>query len=267
MRIPSTIALFIALMLVMGCVLQTPGAETTSSPGQDSATTAAGATPGQDSATTAAGATPGQDSATTAAGATAGSQSDSTSEPPATPTIVSARQASRTQYSSPPSMALDSASNYVADFRTSLGNFRVELLATQTPVTVNNFVFLARQGFYNGTIFHRVIENFMIQGGDPTGIGAGNPGYRFRDEIVPGLVFDAPGKLAMANGGPHTNGSQFFITTVTTRHLDEKHTIFGVVADGQQVVDAISRVNTGARDVPLQQVVLERIDIIQTPRE
>ncbi|CAI8007975.1 Peptidyl-prolyl cis-trans isomerase B [Geodia barretti] len=107
----------------------------------------------------------------------------------------------------------------------------------------------------------------MIQGGDPTGTGGGGPGYRFEDEIVPGLVFDAPGLLAMANAGPDTNGSQFFITTVPTPHLNGNHTIFGTVTEGQSVVDAISRVATGARNVPLQQVIIERIDIIQTARE
>ena len=143
----------------------------------------------------------------------------------------------------------------------------MELLAQQTPITVNNFVFLAQQGFYDGLTFHRVIENFMIQGGDPTGSGAGGPGYAFLDEIVAGLVFDAPGKLAMANAGPGTNGSQFFITTVPTPHLNGNHTIFGLVVDGQSVVDEISRVATGPRDVPLGRVVIDRIDIIQSPRQ
>ncbi len=238
------IALLIALMLFMGCVLQPQGTETAATPGQDMPTQTAEATD-----------------------ATPRVQGSPTAEPAATPTIVSARQSSRTQYSSPPAMALDTASNYVADFRTNYGNFRVELLATQAPTTVNNFVFLAKQGFYDGLTFHRVMENFMIQGGDPTGTGAGGPGYRFEDELVPGLVFDALGKLAMANSGPNTNGSQFFITTVPTDWLNGKHTIFGVVSEGQAVVDAISRVPTSSRDIPLQRVVIERIDIVQTPRE
>ena len=243
------IAFLIALLVFAGCVLPTSSPEATTAPGQDSPTTPAEGT------TQAATATP------------AGPASSPTAEPPPTPTIVSARQASRTQYSSPPAMALETASDYVAEFRTNYGNFRIDLLETETPVTVNNFVFLARQGFYDGLIFHRVIENFMIQGGDPTGTGAGGPGYRFQDEIVPGLVFDSPGKLAMANAGPGTNGSQFFITTVPTPHLNGAHTIFGVVTEGQSVVDAISRASTGARDVPLQRVVIESIDILQTPRE
>ena len=235
------IALLFALMLFMGCVLQTPGAETDPTPQQT------------------------QPAATGEAPASTGTP-QSTSEVP-TPTIVSARQAARAQYSSPPAMILDPSANYAADFRTTLGNFRIELLSTQAPVTVNNFVFLAQQGFYDGLTFHRVIENFMIQGGDPTGTGGGGPGYQFEDEIVPGLVFDTPGKLAMANSGADTNGSQFFITTVPTDWLNGRHTIFGMVIDGQSVVDAISRAETGARDAPAERVVIDRIDIIQTARQ
>ena len=236
------IALLIGLLALLGCVLQTPAAET-----PDVTEEADGTTP---AATVASVSTPVAPTVTQAA----------------TPTISAVRPAGRTRYSSPPAMALDPSSDYVADFRTNHGNFRVELLATQTPVTVNNFVFLAQQGFYDGLTFHRVIENFMIQGGDPDGTGAGGPGYRFQDEIVPGLVFDAPGKLAMANAGPGTNGSQFFITTVPTPHLNGNHTIFGLVTEGQDIVDAISRVSTGARDIPIRNVVIERIDIIQSPR-
>ena len=235
------ITLLFALMLFMGCVLQTPAPDGETATEQPEASPTAAATTGDPTPT-------------------------GTSAAP-TSTIVSARQAARQQYSSPPAMGLDAGSEYAADFRTSLGNFRVELLATQTPVTVNNFVFLAKEGFYDGVIFHRVIENFMIQGGDPTGTGGGGPGYRFEDEIVPGLVFDAPGKLAMANAGPGTNGSQFFITTVPTPHLNGNHTIFGTVTEGQEVVDAISRVTTGARNAPVQRVEIQRIDIIQSGRE
>ena len=254
MKFLMMMALLIALLVFVGCVLPTPSPEGTAAPGQDQSTPPAeGSTPA--SSPTAATATP------------AGPASSPTAEPPPTPTIVSARQASRTQYASAPAMTLDAASDYVAEFRTNYGNFRVDLLEAQAPVTVNNFVFLANQGFYDGLIFHRVIENFMIQGGDPTGTGAGGPGYQFRDEIVAGLVFDSPGKLAMANAGPGTNGSQFFITTVPTPHLNGAHTIFGEVVDGQAVVDAISLVTTGARARPLQDVVIESIDILQTPRE
>ena len=132
---------------------------------------------------------------------------------------------------------------------------------------MNNFVFLAQEGFYDGVTFHRVIENFMIQGGDPSGAGAGGPGYQFQDEIVEGLVFDAPGKLAMANAGAgtSTNGSQFFVTTGPTPHLDGNHTIFGEVMEGQDVVDAISSVETDGRDRPLQPVVIESISIMDAP--
>ena len=255
MKLSIIAASIIALMAFAGCVLPTPSPEATTAAGQDSPTTAAEGTIQATPAAQAGTATP------------AGPASSPTAEPPPTPTIVSARQAMRTQYSSAPAMALEAASDYVAEFRTNYGNFRVDLLETETPVTVNNFVFLARQGFYDGLIFHRVINDFMIQGGDPTGTGTGGPGYRFQDEIVPGLIFDSPGKLAMANAGPGTNGSQFFITTVPTPHLNGAHTIFGVVTEGQAVVDAISRVSTGARDAPLQRVVIESIDILQTPRE
>ena len=165
-----------------------------------------------------------------------------------------------------PAMMLDSSVDYVAEFRTNYGDIRVKLLATQTPVTVNNFVFLADQGFYAGLTFHRVIENFMIQGGDPTGTGAGGPGYVFDDEIVSGLVFDKPGKLAMANAGPNTNGSQFFITTVPTPYLNGSHTIFGELTAGQAVVEAISGVATDQRDAPLQPVIIENIVIIESLR-
>ena len=236
------LVLLLALMSLMACVLQqTPAAET---PGATEATQPTAA----------------PTVAATAAGAPTVTQ-------PPTPTISVSSPSGRVMYSSPPQMLLDSSSDYAADFRTNYGNFRVDLLVTQTPITVNNFVFLAQQGFYDGLTFHRVIENFMIQGGDPTGNGTGGPGYAFQDEIVPGVVFDAPGKLAMANAGPGTNGSQFFLTTVPTPHLNGNHTIFGTVTEGQAVVDAISRVNTGPRDNPLQPVIIERIDIIQSPRQ
>ena len=241
MKAPILIALLLTLLTLLGCVLQTPDPEETPNPGTPEATAAAEA-PASD-------ATPRADTAT----------------PRPTPTI-SSRGAPRS-YAAPPEMTLDPESDYHADFRTNQGNFRVRLLATQAPLTVNNFVFLAQQGFYDGLIFHRVIENFMIQGGDPTGTGAGSPGYRFQDEIVPGLVFDAPGKLAMANSGPNTNGSQFFITTVPTPHLNGNHTIFGEITEGQSVINAISRVETNARDAPLRPVTIESIEITKSPRQ
>lgn len=144
------------------------------------------------------------------------------------------------QYSSVPEMALDAAKQYTATLETSRGTIVCQLFAEAAPVTVNNFVFLAREGFYNGTKFHRVISNFMIQGGDPTGTGTGGPGYRFADEVGPGNVphRHRAGSLSMANAGPNTNGSQFFITHAPQPHLDGKHTVFGQVLSGQDVVDA-----------------------------
>ena len=129
---------------------------------------------------------------------------------------------------------------------------------------MNNFVFLVEEGFYKGIIFHRVIPDFMIQGGDPTGTGSGGPGYRFEDEIDSSLVFDGAGILAMANAGPNTNGSQFFITTLPQPHLNGRHTIFGRVLQGQEVAEAISRVHTNRNDRPTDQVIIDTIEIITT---
>ncbi len=143
------------------------------------------------------------------------------------------------EYSAAPAMAIDSAKKYVATFETTRGNIVVDLFPKDAPTTVNNFVFLAREGFYNGTIFHRVIADFMIQGGDPTGTGRGGPGYKFGDEVGAGKPRHKKGTLSMANAGPGTNGSQFFITHTATPHLDGKHTVFGQVRDGQSVVDSV----------------------------
>ena len=235
------LALLITLMALMACVLPTQEADGTAPPEQTAAPAASPTAVPVDSTPAAATAVPA----------------------PTTPAVA---PPSGTQPSGPPAMNLDSASTYAADIRTNYGNFRVDLLSSQAPITVNNFVALSLQGFYNGLIFHRVIDGFMIQGGDPTGTGAGGPGYQFQDEIVPGVSFDTPWKLAMANAGPDTNGSQFFITVSATPWLDGKHTIFGDVTEGQSVVDAISKAATGQRDVPLQRVIIERIDIIQAPR-
>ena len=128
----------------------------------------------------------------------------------------------------------------VATFTTNKGEIRVELFADKTPKTVANFEKLASEGFYNGLKFHRVIDNFMIQGGCPKGTGTGGPGYNFADEFHPSLKHDGPGVLSMANSGPNTNGSQFFITHIATPWLDGKHSVFGrVIGDGQKVVDKI----------------------------
>lgn len=143
------------------------------------------------------------------------------------------------QYSAAPAMAIDAKKRYNATFHTEVGDFVVDLYADRAPKTVNNFVFLAREGFYNGVTFHRVIRDFMVQGGDPTGSGSGGPGYRFADEFHPALRHDGPGVLSMANAGPNTNGSQFFITHRATPHLDNKHSVFGKVTKGLDVVLAI----------------------------
>ena len=140
----------------------------------------------------------------------------------------------------PPEMTIDPSLNYVATFVTRRGDIKVQLLADKAPMTVNNFVSLAQSGYYDGTTFHRVLPGFMAQGGDPTGTGAGGPGYRFQDEFHPDLSFDEPGLLAMANSGPNTNGSQFFITYVATPHLTGYHTIFGKVIEGMDVLASLT---------------------------
>jgi cyclophilin family peptidyl-prolyl cis-trans isomerase len=153
----------------------------------------------------------------------------------------------------------------VAVIKTNMGIIEIELFAKETPKTVENFVGLANKGYYNGVIFHRVIDNFMIQGGDPTGTGRGGESFwggKFADEIVPSLKHDQPGILSMANAGPNTNGSQFFITVVPTPWLDGKHTVFGKVINGMDVVYAISKVATSKPgDKPLKDVVMETVTI------
>jgi cyclophilin family peptidyl-prolyl cis-trans isomerase len=153
----------------------------------------------------------------------------------------------------------------VAVMKTNMGTIEIELFADQTPKTVENFVKHSEAGYYKGVIFHRVIANFMIQGGDPTGTGRGGEsiwGKPFEDEIVSSLVFDKPGLLAMANAGPNTNGSQFFITVAPTTWLNGNHTIFGEVINGMDVVYAISKVQTSKPgDKPLKDVVIESVTI------
>ena len=147
-----------------------------------------------------------------------------------------------------------------ATIHTNHGAIVIELFEADAPKTVENFLKLSRDGFYNGVIFHRIIPDFMIQGGDPTGTGSGGPGYQFEDEFNDNKV--VRGALAMANAGPNTNGSQFFIvTTEAASWLDGKHTVFGRVTDGMDVVDAISGVETGANDRPRQDVVIERVEV------
>ncbi len=143
------------------------------------------------------------------------------------------------QYSSPPEMTIDPSKVYTVNLETSRGDIVLELYPEHAPKTVNNFVFLINDSFYDGVTFHRVIENFMVQGGDPDGTGRGGPGYRFEDELVGNPLKHEPKVISMANAGPNTNGSQFFITHLPTPHLDGKHTVFGKVTQGVDVVDAI----------------------------
>jgi peptidyl-prolyl cis-trans isomerase A (cyclophilin A) len=171
---------------------------------------------------------------------------------------------------------LSMTNTLTATLRTSQGTVHIRLFPDHAPKTVRNFVELAegsrewtdprtRQAtsarLYDGTVFHRVIPRFMIQGGDPLGTGTGGPGYQFADEFHPDLKFDRPYLLAMANAGPGTNGSQFFITVAPTPHLNNRHTIFGEVIDGTDVVDRISQAQTGRNDRPVQDVVIESVEI------
>jgi cyclophilin family peptidyl-prolyl cis-trans isomerase len=147
-------------------------------------------------------------------------------------------------------MVIDPAKKYTAIFKTEKGDFEIELYADKAPKTVNNFVFLARDKFYDGVSFHRVIHGFMAQGGDPTGTGTGGPGYKFADEFHPSLRHSGPGILSMANAGPGTNGSQFFITHVATPHLDNRHSVFGKVVKGMDVVFSIPERDPGRAKEP-----------------
>jgi cyclophilin family peptidyl-prolyl cis-trans isomerase len=143
-------------------------------------------------------------------------------------------------YNAPPSMVIDPTKSYQATVKTDKGDLVIELYADRAPVTVNNFVFLARDGFYDDTTFHRVLPGFMAQGGDPSGTGRGGPGYKFADEFEPTLRHDGPGVLSMANAGPNTNGSQFFITYDAAPWLDDRHAVFGRVIEGMDVLESIS---------------------------
>jgi cyclophilin family peptidyl-prolyl cis-trans isomerase len=162
------------------------------------------------------------------------------------------------QYPAPPPLAIDGAKRYTATLETSAGTMTAELLPGEAPLTVNNFVFLAREGFYDGVIFHRVIPGFMIQGGDPTGTGTGGPGYRFRDEPV--RLGYKRGTLAMANAGPNTNGSQFFVMHADYG-LPPSYTIFGRLTEGHDVLDAIATAPKGANDRPHDPISIRSIAI------
>jgi cyclophilin family peptidyl-prolyl cis-trans isomerase len=165
------------------------------------------------------------------------------------------------KWSTPPAMIINPEMDYKAILHTEKGDIKIDLFEDKVPNTVNNFVFLSKEGFYDGTFFHRVIMNFMVQGGDPTGTGSGGPGYRFTDEFDEELKHNKPGIISMANAGPNTNGSQFFITHVPTPWLDGKHSVFGEVVDGMDVVFSIP-----ARDpseVKAPAVTIESVEILE----
>jgi len=164
------------------------------------------------------------------------------------------------QWSTPPEMVIDPEKSYKATLHTDKGDILIELFVQQAPKTVNNFVFLAEEGYYDEVIFHRVIKNFMAQTGDPTGTGRGGPGYRFADELDPKLKHDKPGVVSMANAGPNTNGSQLFITHVPTPWWDGKHSVFGQVTAGMDVVHSIPERDPSRTDSPairIQSITIE----------
>jgi len=165
------------------------------------------------------------------------------------------------QWNTPPELTIDLKKTYFALLQTDVGEMKIKLFADKTPVTVNNFVFLAKEGFYDNTIFHRVISNFMVQAGDPTGTGRGGPGYRFRDEFHPDLKHHKRGILSMANAGPNTNGSQFFITHVGTPWLDNKHTVFGELVAGEETLMSIPERDPNKLNSPA--ITLNSIEIIE----
>ena len=157
--------------------------------------------------------------------------------------------------------------NPIAVFETNHGTFEIELFEDKAPITVKNFIDLAEKGFYDGLIFHRVIDGFMIQGGDPNGMGTGGPGYTIPDEFHKDLKHDSEGVLSMANAGPNTGGSQFFITLAATPWLDGHHSVFGKVVKGMDVVRAIGKVDTDFQDKPLAKVVMEKVTIRREEKE
>lgn len=158
----------------------------------------------------------------------------------------------------------DDLTNPVAVLDTGMGTIKLELFATETPVTVQNFVKLCKNGFYDGLIFHRVIDGFMVQGGCPKGDGTGGPGYVIKDEFVATLQHNAPGILSMANSGPNTGGSQFFITLAPTPWLDGKHTIFGKVLEGMGVLQSIGKVRTDHHDRPVEAVRIQSAKVVES---
>lgn len=152
-------------------------------------------------------------------------------------------------------------SNRKINFETNMGNFQVEMFEDKAPITTKNFIDLVEKGFYNGVIFHRVIDGFMIQGGDPTGTGMGGPGYQIPDEFNKELRHTEEGILSMANAGPNTGGSQFFITLAATPWLDGRHAVFGKVVEGMDVIKKIGSCQTGPQDRPVKEVVMEKVNV------
>jgi len=181
-----------------------------------------------------------------------GNQANPTPAPTPSQTDNSAKQAE-----------VSGKKNSVAVFETSQGNFKVELFEDKAPLTTKNFITLVNKGFYNGLIFHRVIDGFMIQGGDPNGKGTGGPGYTIPDEFNSSLRHSSEGILSMANAGPNTGGSQFFITLAATPWLDNKHAVFGKVIEGMDIVKKIGKVKTNAQDKPLEDVVMKKVVIVE----
>ena len=151
--------------------------------------------------------------------------------------------------------------NTLVSFVTSRGNFVAEIFEDKVPATAENFLSLVKKGYYDGVIFHRIIEDFMIQGGDPTGTGMGGPGYTIKDEFAQGLVHDEKGLLSMANAGPNTGGSQFFITLAETPWLDGRHAIFGKIVEGLEVIAEIGCAETDFRDRPVEQIVMTKVSV------
>ena len=202
------------------------------------------------------------DSAASNTGADAAANPTDVSAAPS-PTVLVEQGQSIKQWASPPAMAIDPSASYTAVLHTSAGDITVELLAAEAPNTVNNFVFLAREGFYNSVIFHRTIPGFMVQGGDPTGSGGGGPGYRFADEPVQRPY--SRGVMAMANAGPNTNGSQFFLMHADYPRLPPNYTIFGQAVAGLETIDAIATAPThasGEGSTPVNPVVIQSVEII-----
>ena len=171
--------------------------------------------------------------------------------------LVITKETTMKQWPTPPEMTIDQSKDYKAVVTVkNKGEFTIDLAEKSAPITVNNFVFLAREGFYDGLLFHRVIQNFMAQTGDPTGTGRGGPGYKFNDEFASNLRHDSPGILSMANAGPNTNGSQFFITFGPTSHLDGAHSVFGKVIDGMAVVNSITITGPGIEPDTIESIVI-----------